>query len=154
MQRLCRRYLQQSFFWGREIVYRKERRYPAFKEAKLCTYRTCLLSSNLIATCVSPWGFAGNPHHVAPGTPFPTSALTGCNTPIRQHVEPSRRYKSIPTKVSSPTWPRWSTQRQMTWSWRGLRGGKGFWFMTCTAVEKDQNVTLRVTMLWWLSLLQ
>lgn len=32
----------------------------------------------------------------------------------------------------------------MTRGWRGLKEGKGFWFMTYTAVEKDQNITLRV----------
>lgn len=131
-------------FLRKKDHYREERRYLAFKEAKHCTYCTCLLRSYLIASCsthsVSPWGLAGNPHHVTPGILLAIAVLTGHNASTQQCLEPNRRYNIFLPKVSSRTWLRWSTQWRMTQGWRGLREEKGSWFMTYTAVEKDQNI--------------
>lgn len=136
-KRLCRRYLQQSFFfflWKRDY-YREERGYHLFKEAKHGTQRTFSPSSCFIATCPAPPRIATRVFHES----SPRSSAhavsncraASCNTPTHQHVEPSRRCSSIPSRCAAQPHP--AALRCTRWLWVGGRGGTGkapgLWFM-------------------------
>lgn len=145
MKRLCRRYLQQRFFEEDRSLQRGGE-IPCIQGGQtlhiLHLFAELLFRSHLpclqhIITRVVCW---------APSPCSTRHAASDCWTGWTGHIHPTTWAAQQETlnhlnKVSSPAWP---TQWEMTQDGRGLREGTGSWFMTYTAVEKDQNITLRV----------
>lgn len=79
-----------------------------------------------------------NLHHVAARTLFPAAVLCpsarGAQQELQHHA----------TKVCSSASPSLTALQEVTLGWKEMRHKQGSCFMIYTAVERAQNVTLRV----------